>query len=472
MKKQTPCPPTVTVDETIAVNNEEDDQSPPNNNLSGEKLPSGIQNRQKLTRICKKVQRGRRELCFPTDVVTDISQVTKEHDVPSPPKEKETVQKENNSNPHTLEAVTNKEVCIEETSSEPPKLPSSERETETLKLPELEREQSVSINKEDQVMKDTPSLLKGKSVIEETIRSLTYTHPLVLETVPISGSFNEDISNTSTPAPDLLPITLAMTLLNITEEEYRTTQFPEQEPPAEVLQSHEVVFNTTAPDSSRFVTTPASTRDVGREVSDFEAAAILMELANNSATSVTANEVADGLAEENGLGVPELSESQELSSFGMGVLNHDEVVNQQRLSVPVLANSPIETDEIVASSLSNLSALRYGESSTSSSEIPRTPQMYSDLASSTTPLQKSSPAQGFHFLPLEDSPTLAASSTSFSFVNNTEANEAMELGSLQLEESDDESDVADAVQPPPPNDPNSKRTRLDTDASFLQVKFT
>ena len=174
MKKQTPCPPTIIVDETIAVNNEEDDQSPPNNNLSGEKLPSGIQNRQKLTRICKKVQRGRRELCFPTDVVTDISQVTKEHDVPSPPKEKETVQKENNSNPHTLEAVTNKEVCIEETSSEPPKLPltAKEQDTETTPLPELEREQSVSLNGEDEVMKGTPSLLKGKSVIKETIYSV------------------------------------------------------------------------------------------------------------------------------------------------------------------------------------------------------------------------------------------------------------------------------------------------------------
>ena len=175
MKKQTPCPPTVTVDETIAVNNEEDDQrSPPNNHLSGEKLPSGIQDGQKLTRNCKKVQRGRRELCFPTDVVTDKSQVTKEHDVPSPLKEKEIVQRKTNSNPHTLKAVTNKEVCIEETSSEPPKLPltAKERDTETTPLPGLEREQSVSVNGEDEVTKGTPSLLKGKSVIKETIYSV------------------------------------------------------------------------------------------------------------------------------------------------------------------------------------------------------------------------------------------------------------------------------------------------------------
>ena len=397
----------------------------------------------------------------------------KEHKVLSATKAKGTLQKETNSNPHTLKAVTNKEVGIEEPFSEPSKLPLTASERETFPLPDLEREQSVSVNREDQVSKDTPSLLKGKSVIEETILSLTYSHPLVLKTVPISGSFSEDISHLSSmPAPDLLPITLARISLKITEEQYRKTQFPEQEAPAEVLQSHEVVFNTPAPDSSGFVTTPASTRDVRRELSDLEAAAILLELANNSATLVTANKVAEELAEENELGIPELTESQELSSFGMDVLNHDEVVNQQRLSVPVLATSPMETDEIVASSLSNSSALRYGGSSSSFSEIPQTPQMSSDLTSSTSPLQESPPIQVFHFLPHEDSPNLAASSTSFSFVSNAEANEATKMELLQLENSDNESDVADAVQPPPPNNPNSKRTRPDTDTSFVQVKFT
>ena len=259
-KKPTSCRPIDTVDEPITVNNEEEDQqskipkqkiitrtkrvlwkpqakepivgvnkdqvtapqtpptltslngkkakhsSLPNNHLySGEKL-TGKQDQKKVTRNRKKVQRDSREVCSPTDVVTDMSQVTKKHEIPSPLlKGKETVQKWNRTNsPPTLKAVTNEEVYIEEPSSEPTKLPltTKELETDTLQLPELEREQSVSVNGEDPVAKDTPSLPEGKQVIDETIRSLIYSHPLVIETVPILENFDDE--NKAYPSPSKL----------------------------------------------------------------------------------------------------------------------------------------------------------------------------------------------------------------------------------------------------------------------------
>ena len=161
--------------------------SPPN--LSEEKLLSGMQDQEKLTRNRKKLKRDRRELCSPKDVVTDMSQMTKEHEgnryeVPLPQKEKGPIQKQKkrNSKPPSFKAVTNEEVYIEVPFSEPPKLPliSKERETDTLLLPELEREQSVSVNGEDPAATDTPSFPKSKSVIDETKRSLTYSHLPVL----------------------------------------------------------------------------------------------------------------------------------------------------------------------------------------------------------------------------------------------------------------------------------------------------
>ena len=260
-KKQTSCCPIDTVDESITVNNEEEDQqskipkqkvitrtkrvlwkpqakepivgvnkdqvmtapqtpptltslngkkakhsSPPNNHLySGEKLTEK-QDQKKVTRNRKKVQRDSREVCSPTDVVTDMSQVTKKHEIPSPLlKGKETVQKRNRTNsPPTLKAVTNEEVYIEEPSSEPTKLPltTKELETDTFQLPKLEREQSVSVNREDPVAKDTPSLPEGKQVIDETIRSLIYSHPLVIETVPILENFDDE--NKAYPSPSKL----------------------------------------------------------------------------------------------------------------------------------------------------------------------------------------------------------------------------------------------------------------------------
>ena len=129
-----------------------------------------------------------------------------------------------------------------------------------------------------------------------------------------------------------------------------------------------------------------------------------------------------------------------------------------------------ETNDSMASSSDILSANFYGESSTSFSEIPRTLQMSADFNGWTRPLQESPSAKGLHFLHLEDSQDLVVSSTSLSFVSSTETNEEMEMASLQMEESDDESDIVDAVQPPPQIELNiSKRNRPDTDASFLQV---
>ena len=76
------------------------------------------------------------------------------------------------------------------------------------------------------------------------------------------GKIVEKLPNPSKPTPNPPPqITSVMAeLLKIAQEACKTMNIPEQEPPAEVPQSPEVVFNTPAPDSSDFVTTPTSTR--------------------------------------------------------------------------------------------------------------------------------------------------------------------------------------------------------------------
>ena len=76
------------------------------------------------------------------------------------------------------------------------------------------------------------------------------------------GKIVEKLLNPSKPVPNppsqITP--LMAELLKIAQEACKTMNIPEQESPAEVPQSPEVVFNTPAPDSSDFVTTPTSTR--------------------------------------------------------------------------------------------------------------------------------------------------------------------------------------------------------------------
>ena len=76
------------------------------------------------------------------------------------------------------------------------------------------------------------------------------------------GKIVEKLPNPSKPTPNPPPqITSVMAeLLKIAQEACKTMNIPEEQPPAEVPQSPEVVFNTPAPDSSDFVTTPTSTR--------------------------------------------------------------------------------------------------------------------------------------------------------------------------------------------------------------------
>ena len=71
-------------------------------------------------------------------------------------------------------------------------------------MSELEKVQSVSVNKEDQVVKDIPPLQKGKSVSDKTNSSLKYSYPSPIpETVSISESF-EDEGKTSLSSPTTL----------------------------------------------------------------------------------------------------------------------------------------------------------------------------------------------------------------------------------------------------------------------------
>ena len=76
------------------------------------------------------------------------------------------------------------------------------------------------------------------------------------------GKIVEKLLNPSKPVPNppsqITP--LMAELLKIAQEACKTMNIPEEQPPAEVPQSPEVVFNTPAPDSSGFVTTPTSTR--------------------------------------------------------------------------------------------------------------------------------------------------------------------------------------------------------------------
>ena len=76
------------------------------------------------------------------------------------------------------------------------------------------------------------------------------------------GKIVEKLLNPSKPVPNppsqITP--LMAELMKIAQEACKTMNIPEQESPAEVPQSPEVVFNTPAPDSSDFVTTPTSTR--------------------------------------------------------------------------------------------------------------------------------------------------------------------------------------------------------------------
>ena len=87
----------------------------------------------------------------------------------------------------------NEEVHDEEHfSDEPPNLylTANEQEMESLEMPELEGVQSVSVSKGDQVLKDIPSQ-KRKSG-DKNKNSLTYSHSLVVETVSISESSDDE----------------------------------------------------------------------------------------------------------------------------------------------------------------------------------------------------------------------------------------------------------------------------------------
>ena len=176
--------------------------SRPTTHISEEKLSLGIQDQQlvnikhpqKLSRNGKTVKRGSQELYLPTDVAKDFAEV------PSHPKKKATLQKEKktNSKPPTLKA-TNEDVNIQEPFSDPPELTLiiKEEEAESLELPELETKPSVA--EEDMVVKDFP---KQKSVGVKTKNNSKYSHPPVLEPVPISGesgSFEDEDEASSSP---------------------------------------------------------------------------------------------------------------------------------------------------------------------------------------------------------------------------------------------------------------------------------